>query len=324
MAKIFHILFLMSLPCTTILAGTDRAVLRLVLELDRDTYAPCEPIALRYWVENASEAEVAVPGLIDADYGWIRFEIAGEDGEFRPYHTGEQASGVMRSVILKRGERLSSRMVIVTNLYGRAARTNLQFADTKLFPFSEPGKYRIRATYPIVGPDGNRSAAPLNSNVVEFAVRKPSEIEEEALAFFKSPDDLAAAMGADGGVPDLPAALRRWEEFVGRYPTSVYAPAVQLHLGRLHLNGTGMLQPDPARAEVHLEAAAQSGREGLADDALLDLAKSQVELGRFDEARASLARLLELFPDSERKAEAIRVRDGLAKGWRTLRDIYRD
>lgn len=47
-----------------------------------------------------------------------------------------------------------------------------------------------------------------------------------------------------------------------------------------------------------------------------------VEAGRFDEAKATVSRLLREFPDSGRTAEAERMRRGLEAGYRTLADIY--
>ena len=312
------LLFLTSMLWTVSLSAGGQAGLQFSLEIDKGTYAPYEPIVLRYWVENTSQKEVSVPGSILADCGWIKLEIAREDGAFKPYRTGELAECWPRSVSLEPGKRLSSQVVVATNLYGRAARTNRQYTGTPLFPFSEADTYRIRGTYPIASEDGSG----LTSDTVEFSVRVASDDEAEAFAFFGSPDEYAAAVGADGDVDDVRAAMQRWEEFVERYPRSTYTPPVQLQLGRLYLNGIGMEHPDPARAAVHFRAVAESGREGFADDALVQLAKSQIEQGRIDDAQATLARILEQSPNSEQRAEVIRLRDGLAKGWRTLHDIY--
>jgi TolA-binding protein len=91
-----------------------------------------------------------------------------------------------------------------------------------------------------------------------------------------------------------------------------------MHFDQLFINGTGLAHPDAGRAATHFQSVAEADATGRADEALLELAKSQVEAGRVEEAQKALATLLERFPNSERKAEAIRVRGGLAKGWRTL------
>ncbi len=107
-----------------------------------------------------------------------------------------------------------------------------------------------------------------------------------------------------------------------RYPTSIYVPAVRMNLGRLYMNGAGMAQPDADRAAAQFLAVVKSKAAGVVDDALLEFAKSSIESGRFGEAKEAIAKLLAEFPDSEKAAEAARVREGLARGWRTLREIY--
>lgn len=319
MHRTLQLFFLVSAAWAVSVAGGQAAGLQLALQTTAgDTYAPYEPIVLKYWVENSSETAASIPALIDPEYGWITFEIASDEGPFKPYRTGELADVGWRTASLEPGERLASEVVIVTNLYGRAARMNRQFAGTKLFPFSDAGRYRIRATYPLA----REGDPPLTSNTIEFMVRAASESEAEAFGFFHEPEEFAAAVGADGEVKDPSAALRRWEEFVERYPDSVYTPAVRMNLGRLYLHGIGMDRPDPGMAARHFRAAVDAGAGGRVDDALLDLAKSEIERGSVVEAEAMLTDFLARFPDSERKAEAIRLRDGLAKGFRTLRDIY--
>ena len=317
-----HLFVLLTFFSAATHAAESHAGLRLVLETDKAAYAPSEPIVLRYWVENISQTVISVPGITAASHGWIKFEVAGQEGKFQPYRTGHQVCSTYTVTALKPGERLSSELIAVTNAYGAAARSNLQFAGMKLFPFSEPGKYRIRATYPLARSDSGETPPALVSNTVEFTVRAASKDEEEALRFFSSPEEYAAAVGGDEPVDDIPSALRHWEEFVEKYPNSVYTPAVRLHLGMLYLNGTGPPQPDPEHAVTHFRAVASGSRQPLAGDALVELAKSLIELGRFDDASATLRTFLEKFPDSERRTEAARLRDGLGKGLRSLREIY--
>jgi hypothetical protein len=304
------------------LAGPDSTGLRLTIDADKDVYAPFEPIQLEYWVENTSEADVSVPAFIKAHFGWMKFEIAPEKGDFLPYRTGVQATGMYEAVTLRPGERLSSALTILTNAYGRAGRTNYQYSHVSLFPFTEPGGYRIRASYLLAEPDSRGIAPALSSNTIVLSIAEPPDVERNALAFFSRMEEYAAAVGADQDAPDLKAAIPRWEEFVEQYPKSIYTPAVRMHLGHLYMNGTGMEAPDVGRAAEHFRAVAKSGASGLRDDAFLELAKSLIEEGRFSEAQTTLARLLADFPKSERATEAVRLRNGLAKGWRTLRDIY--
>jgi len=212
--------------------------------------------------------------------------------------------------------------VVVTNAYGQLANSNLQFADTKLFPFAQPGKYRIRATYPLDRSDSVDRRPALASTTVEFTVRTSSKADDEVLQAFGGPEGLAAAMGGDADVRDIPTALRRWEELVEKYPRSTYTPAIRLNLGKYYFNGTGLPGPEFERAVMHFRAVAKAGGQPLAGDALVELAKSLVELGRVDEASTALRTFLESFPQSARRTEGVRLRDGLNKGAKTLQEIY--
>jgi len=261
--------------------------------------------------------------MLAHESGWINFEVASEGGSFQKYRTGIYACGEVANATLKAGEHVSAKMRLVTNAYSNAAKPSLlpELQGIRLFPFSEPGSYKIRATYPITTSQSSDHPQILSSNTLEISVHPASEQEKAALAFFASQDELAAAVGADGEVQDLGDGMRRWEGFVERFASSSYTPYVRLHLGTLYLNGTTG-SPDPLRAAEHFRVIAESGPAGVADDALVGLAKSQIELGRFDEAGKTITTFLERFPKSERKAEVVRMREGLGKGLRSVREMY--
>lgn len=312
------------IPPDTATAASEQQQLSLVLEVSKATYAPFEPVVVQYAVVNSGPTEVEVPALIDPDWGWVKFEIGGSDGAFLKYRTGVQSSGEFALTTLKSGERLTAEIHLLTNAYGHAARNSLlpELQGVELFPFAEPGSYRIRATYPLERNGDRRERRMLASNVVEFTVRDFRKDEKETFEYFAGPEELAAAMGGDITVVDLHAAIENWEEFVRRYPDSVYAPAVRLQLGELYLNGTGMPASDPRRAADQYAAVVKTGEEGLVDDALVNLAKCQIELGRFDEASATLSSFFERFPTSAQTSDAARLRDGLGKGYRSVSEIY--
>jgi outer membrane protein assembly factor BamD (BamD/ComL family) len=156
---------------------------------------------------------------------------------------------------------------------------------------------------------------------LEVTVRPASNQEIAALAFFSSEEERAAALGADGEVQDIRTGMRRWEEFVEQFPHTPYTPYVRFHLGTLYLNGTSGSR-DPLRAAQHFRLIAEAGPAAIADDALIDLAKSQIEAGRFEDADATITTFLSRFPENARKPEVIRMRDGLRKGFRSLQKIF--
>ena len=164
MSKRSQLLFLAMMLCGTIcIAGEAKRGLRLVLEIDKSNHATHQAVVVNYWVTNLSKREISIPGHINADYGHVKFEIARQGSRFEPYRTGPQVRASVSPVTLKQNDRLSGQVVIVTNAYGLLARTNLRFSGVKLFPFSEPGIYRLRATYPIERPDSSGKGSVLSS-----------------------------------------------------------------------------------------------------------------------------------------------------------------
>lgn len=312
------------IPLNDANAASEQQKLSFVLEVSKTTYAPFEPVVVQYAVVNSGSREVEVPALIEPDWGWVKVEIGGNDGAFVKYRTGVHGSGEFALTTLQGGEKLAAEIHLLTNAYAYTAQNSLlaQLQGVELFPFAEPGSYRIRATYPLERNGERRDRRMLVSNVVEFTVRGFREDEREAFGYFAGREEFAAAVGADAEVSDLNAAVGRWEEFVRRYPELVYAPAVRLNLGELYLEGNGVSSPDPGRATEHFEAVAKLSDKGVGDDGLVQLAKCQIELGRFDEAATTLSSFFERFPDSARATDAARLREGLKKGLRSVSEIY--
>lgn len=102
---------------------------------------------------------------------------------------------------------------------------------------------------------------------------------------------------------DHPKAIAGFDDMIARYPDHALATNARYWLGRSLL-----LQGDHARASEAFGAALAGPLEaGKAADALLKKGQAELQLGRRDDARATLGRLIERFPDSEpaRQARAL-------------------
>src|SRR5437867_3413831 len=130
---------LFGLIASLTVASTAGSDLEFRIESDKSTYIPLEPVVMKYSVINSSGGKLKVPALIDAKYGVVKFEIANQGGNFRPYQTGLQPLTVWSLTTLQPGESLSGQVIIVTN--GAAD------DEEGRHPLAEPGKYRVRARY---------------------------------------------------------------------------------------------------------------------------------------------------------------------------------
>jgi tol-pal system protein YbgF len=103
---------------------------------------------------------------------------------------------------------------------------------------------------------------------------------------------------------DHPKAIAGFEDMIARYPDHALATNARYWLGRSLL-----LQNEPARAAEAFKGALASGSldAARAPDALLKKAQAELQLGRRDEARATLGELIARYPDGEpaRQARAL-------------------
>jgi tol-pal system protein YbgF len=103
---------------------------------------------------------------------------------------------------------------------------------------------------------------------------------------------------------DHPKAIAGFEDMIARYPEHPLATNARYWLGRSLL-----LQNEPARAVAAFSGALASGTldVGRAPDALLKKGQAELQLGRRDDARATLGTLIERYPDGEpaRQARAL-------------------
>lgn len=291
-------------------------ILELRVSTDKLRYAAYEPVVVTGTIQNVSDKDVEIPVSAALGPGKIRFEIAGEDRAYAPYATGPEALGYDTSRRLSPGDAISRELTVLTSSLGKFAAGNPGVHPGAVpFPLASPGKHYLRASMVLPG-----SGELAYSNVAEVVVS--ADAKDDVLRYFPSVEDYAAAVGADYARPLSRETVDRWESFVRDHPKSVFAPFVANHLGEVLLQGAGDDRPDAGRAERMFSLAAERGPRSLLDDALLGLAKSQIEGNRLDGARNTLDRLLKLPPSSDVADEARRLRDGLAKGYRSLREIY--
>ena len=291
--------------------------LRLVLETQKDEYLIYEPVVVSYRLINDSGQPVQVPVSIAPSVGNVRFEIAGEEGTYRPYLTGAQILTEERTVGLEPGRAHASQLIVLTNALGKVAEANPhRYTGTRIFPLAETGEIHLRASY-YHAP----ASTWIQSDVLKLSVGEPGA-ELDVVAEFSGAKDYAAAVGADYTVRDLTEAAQRWEQIARTHPESTYTPFVAFHVAELYLHGTGQRYPDPGRASELFTLALDHAPASFQDDCLLALAKSEVQAGAYDDAKASVERLLREFPDSEHRASALRLKAGIAKGHRTLADVY--
>jgi len=294
---------------------------RLVVRSNKSVVAPYEPVIVTYDLENVSEVSQDVPDRTDFASGWVKFEISDETGTFRPYHTGIQGATAWESVTLKPGERLSGQVIVLTNAFGRAASSNpTDFGDVPVFPFGKPGRYKVRVTFPLErGSDSNSRSQCVET--IHIAVKESNSAAED-LKRFANLDDFAAAVGADSHDVDMTEAVQQWERAVASSPGSLFAPFVRYNLAKSYQYGVGTASPDFTRAAAHFWVVATSGPPTLADDALVGFAEAQIELGDYAGAKKALERVLSEYAPGNTTRQAVRLRDGLARGTRSLRQIY--
>ena len=222
--------------------------LRLSVRSEKQSYVLYEPIVVNYTIQNQGDAAERVPSLLGPGEGWVQFEIAKDKERFLPYVTGPQGTTEFSEAMLKPGQSMSSRVVILTSSLGKFAKENpARFQGSRPFPCDSPGAYRIRVRLILeLGESGPRKS--IESDAIVVTVVPPSESERNAMADFPNLEDYAASVGGDYTVSDVASALSRWEQFIARHGSSVYTPYVQRHLADLYLHGTGLPQPDSVRA----------------------------------------------------------------------------
>jgi len=292
-----------------------------------------EPLIINFQLKNIGSTEWEVIGAMDYNAGWIKLEIAKNSDKFYKYDTSTHILVGHEKIILKPNQLLSSQIIMYT--YRKPIQLDIirkreELQNTYfLFPFAEPGTYQMKAIYPleryIEEYPGARKRKVLTSNILEIKVRAWNKSEKAAFNFFKNLEDLIVASGGCCYSDKLSQSVKEWENFINLYPKSPYAPYVKFNLGRVYYLGTTSIPgeaTDYSRAIDFLAKSLVNSPNLLADDELFQLAKVQIELGRFKEAKATVDKLIKEYPLSNNIPNARRIRTGIEQGYVNLDDIF--
>jgi hypothetical protein len=295
--------------------------LRLRMSVEKLSFAPFEPVPVQYELVNATASTQTYHGDVGPNSDWVKFEV-GTAGALHPYRTGPIVCRFIQDRSLGPGQALRAQIIMISNQHA-TARSLGEATMIPFLPFGVPGHYEIHASYP---KGSNDPKDVLGSNVLRITIRDASDREREAIAFFASPDALSVALGGEtSGTASPPreadAAVASWEQFVEAFGITPYGPYVRLNLARAYLHDERLTLRRPDLAAKHLRSVIASGPRSIADDALLELAKSALAEGRIAEAEAATTKLLRDFPDSEQTPEGRRISEGLKAGRRTLEEI---
>jgi len=295
---------------------------------NKNEIAQFEPLVINFQLKNIGSTEWEIIGLMNYNTGWIKLEIGEYAGKYYRYNTGIHILMDEDKNRLKPGQLLASQVIL--NTYKKSLLEppytieKIESDPHILFPFGEPGTYKIRAFYPLEPYIEERTAGRkrkmLESNVLEIKVHPFTDKERTQFNFFKNFSYFWAAIGglADINYDEL---IKQCEAFIALYPDSVYTPYIELALARRYFSGVYSNKPNYVRSYEILSKLITHCDALLCDDALIYLAETQVELSRLKEAKETLDRLIKDYPISDNVLDAKRIREGLEKGYTNLNDI---
>ena len=277
--------------------------LEIRVSTDKAEYYAYEPVIVRYDVHNRGGEHIEVRSTL---LNLVGFDIAREGASYGPYVRGPEilvVAGKTRS--LARAATMSATKRIVKNSLRHPA-----YRGARTFPFDLEGRYLLRAGVVPRTADDVLHSEPITISVLPA---------HESLTYFETIDDYVAAIGEEHSTPSQ-GDIERWLRFLDVHPNSPYAPYVAFHVGTIYLKGR-VSAPNPQRAGELFSKTAAHAPKTLKLDCLLGLAKSQIEAGMTKEAMITAERILQLSPTSEMNEQAVRIRDGVAKGYKTWREI---
>jgi len=289
-----------------------------------------EPLIINFHLKNVGSSDWKVIGSLLI--GWVRLETGEFEGKYYQYDTGTHPLvDFSEDRVLKPNQLYSGQLIIFTykksTLEPPYTYEKIEADPYILFPFGDPGTYKIKAFYPlepyIEEYPGARKRKMLESNTLEIRVHPWNQKEQEAFHFFKRLQDFASALGAC--CPDnYNKEAENYENFLNLYPGNAYTPYIKFslaqryHYGRISIPGE---EKDYGRASELYSDLTKSAPSLLADDAFYSLARLQIEQSRFQEAKATVEKLLKDYPLSNNIPKARRIRDGLKQGYMNLDDI---
>jgi hypothetical protein len=198
-----------------------------------------EPVTVELKLKNQTDAPVAVPDMLNPEFGMLELSIRDPRGRVRPYRPLFKLCGEARRTELPPGGKLYESVFIA---YG---------ADG--FYFDEPGEYQIWAVY---GASGQR----ILSNLLRVRVAFPRGQEDEEMAlraFGQGQGHVLYMRGAD----HLPGGNNELREVTERFPGTKLARYIHYCFGVSQAREfkdvvqDRIRQPEPNAAIQELEKA---------------------------------------------------------------------
>ncbi len=169
-----------------------------------DYFEFLEPVEVELRLRNVTNFPIDVATLLQPEYGTVSIHVRSPSGEVREYEPLHCKLSPMQMVTLlplggePGSDRLSQRVPLV---FGRDG-----------FGFTEPGEYRVRATYH--GAGGLRVLSPVH----RFRVGRPVTVEQDRFAGEAFDPRVGLAMYLGGSAsPFLGGAMDTLREMAGRF-----------------------------------------------------------------------------------------------------------
>jgi len=194
--------------------------LRLQLVLSKNSFSIYEPVILTYRVENTTKEFIQAAIGMSYSRGGIKLSIEHPDGQLVPEYSGIIACGPGPGLrMISPGKVFESQHTLFFNdMNGELA-------------FPRTGKYKIHGEKWIRGPGSN--SAKLESMTTEFEVIPPSDLDQQAIAFFDSKTDFLELMerGPWGYCRDRGRKFchDQLTPFIKQFPLSSYTPYILFH-----------------------------------------------------------------------------------------------
>lgn len=245
----------------------DISDLKLVALPEKAQILPGEPLVLRVQLHNPTGEAVKAHRDLSPRYGLLQVSIAAGDGPFRRYFGPRwgTAEGIPKQEDIAAGEMLMDEAVI----YYMTASMSEQGITQPQMVLSEPGKYRVMATWHQVDFKSSVKSAPIDIEVVQ-----PTGGDRQAWELMKANpglSDFLAGQDASAALADQAQAV------ISASPTGVYAQHFSLEMGRIAARAQEW-DKATAHLSVALKAPSQSllRRQALIEQAGVYVRSNQV------------------------------------------------
>jgi hypothetical protein len=238
--RILLVCFLLTLGYSALGEPANRGPkdLLLRLSLHKESFSLYEPVVLQYALRNPTKEEIMADVIVRPDGGCLKIEIAGPDGEKRPY--GIRTHNLIFGPTIQPPEKEKKDEIQL--LWNR---------NTRALAFPEPGKYAIHARMLV---QRRPSAVYVEAEPIEVEIVSPREEDLAAIAYFESAEAMLKLL--ENGPLEYcgerldAICLEKLRAFVQAHRESAYAPQVlRLLMGFV---SSGLFEV-PARVDLAVE-----------------------------------------------------------------------